>query len=680
MPELPFIERDVSWLGFNHRVLQEAADPAVPLYERLKFLAIYSSNLDEFFRVRVASLRSFRKLAKSTKKEMELKPRKLLKQIRHIVQEQQAEFGRIFRDEILPGLADNHIHLVNETQLDEAQRNFALALYEEKISSHIRPEPLSEGLDSPPFLEDRSLYFVVQLEGEGGPLALVNIPSKPLGRFHVLPNGKGEHFVIFTDDLVRMGLGQIFPGRAVTGVYAIKVSRDAELYIDDEYAGDLVEKIKKGLEERHIGLPTRFLYDANMTEEVLERLKVIFQLSKNDLIPGARYHNFNDFFGFPSPPAGEGLHDLPLSPLPHPFLESAPSVMDAMRRSDLLLHFPYQKFDYVLRLLGEAAHDPDVRFIKITLYRVASQSAIAEGLLSALGNGKQVTVFIEAKARFDEESNLYWGEKLAAAGALVRYSYPGIKVHTKLLLIGRKVQGNLRHYAYLSTGNFNEKTARLYTDHALLTADPRLADDAAKVFDLLEGKLLVPHCKHLLTAPFTLRDGFEKMIDQEIENAIAGIPAGIIVKQNSLEDKRMMEKLIEASQAGVRIRMIVRGICCLLPGREGFTENIEITSIVDRFLEHARVYIFTNGGDERMYLASADWMSRNLNRRVEAAFPVYDEKLRQEIRQIIDFQLNDNVKARLLDEGLSNRHVQNNDPPLRSQVKTWEFLTAISAA
>lgn len=668
---LPFIERDISWLAFNERVLQEAKDRSVPLYERIKFLAIYSSNLDEFFRVRVASIRSFRKLDKPVRREMELKPRKLLRKIRHIVQEQQAEFGRIFRTEILPELADNGIHLVDERQFSPTQHDFALLFFQEKIKPRLRWSWLTE--DQSQFLEDKALYLIVSFSGEED-LAVVALPD--LERFVVLPAEDRANFIAFLDDVLRVGLPEVFLEKKVEGAYAVKLSRDAELYIDDEFSGDLREKIKAGLEERKVGLPTRFLYDASMPEDVLKQLKACLGLSKNDLIPGARYHNFNDFFAFPNPAGEDTMHDPPMPPLPHPELERAGSFFPLMARQDFLLHFPYQQFDYVLRFIEEAAFDPAVESIKITLYRVASRSAVAEALLRAVQNGKQVTVFVEAKARFDEETNLFWGEQLQQAGATVKYSFPGIKVHTKLLLVSRREMEGSKNYAWLATGNFNEKTARLYSDFGLLTADPRLVDEAAQVFSVLEGKSLLPHTKHLFVAPFNLRERFEQLIQTEIANARNGLAAWMVVKINSLEDPAMMRQLIAASQAGVKIQMIVRGICCLQAGVPGLTENIEMVSIIDRFLEHARVYIFANGGVPKIYLASADWMRRNLDRRVEVAFPVFDEKIRQTIWQIIDFQLHDNVKARWLEVGQTNRYRERmeGEAPVRSQLATYEFL------
>jgi polyphosphate kinase len=669
----PFIERDISWLSFNERVLQEAKDKTVPLYERLKFLAIYSSNLDEFFRVRVASLRSFRKLEKATRKEMQLKPRRLLKEIRKIVQAQQAEFGHIFREEILPELARNRILLVHEGQFGADQMAFAQLFFLEKIAPALQILPLS--LDDPPFLENKSVYLVACFSEATEQPVLLRLPSEQLGRFVVLPSQGNGRYIAFLDDLVRVGLPSLFPGREITGVYAIKLSRDAELNIDDEYSGDLVDKIRKGLEDRHIGLPTRFLYDASMPEALLSRLKEDLELSKNDLIPGARYHNFNDFFGFPDPDNLQELHDAPMLPLPHPAFEKSTSMFEKMREKDQVLHLPYQQFGYVERFIGEAAADSAVEHLKITLYRVASKSSVCEGLLKALQNGKKVTAFIEAKARFDEESNLLWGERLQAAGATVRYSFPGIKVHSKLLLVTRREAGGSRNYAYLSTGNFNEKTAQLYSDHGIFTADKRLADEAAQVFDLLEGKILLLKCKHLLVAPHHLRNGFEHLINREIANARNGKTARIILKINSLEDQRMMEKLIEASQAGVKIRLIVRGICCLSPGIAGQTDNIEIISILDRFLEHARIYIFSNDGNEKIFLSSADWMGRNLDRRVEVAFPVYDPDIAAQIRQIIGFQLHDNTKARIIDAEHKNRYVKkSHNKEIRAQKETYLML------
>lgn len=672
MEDYDYIKRDISWLSFNHRVLQEAKDKQVPLYERIKFLAIYSSNLDEFFRVRVASLRSFKDLKKKTRKALDIKPKKELRQIRKIVEKQQEEFGYIFREEILPELASVGIHLIDESQYNETQKQFAKKYFFEKIYPLVNPVYV-EGEDAP-FLKNKGLYFIVRLAGPDT-LALVEIPTDSLPRFLTLPNEGTGHAITFIDDIIRINLPDLFKTE-VLEAHTVKLSRDAEMYIDDEYSGDLLQKIKKGLDKRSIGLPTRFLFDSSMSEELRTKVKTLFGLSKNDMIPGAKYHNFNDFFAFPDPTNNPHLHNEPMPPLPHPNLEKAESLIEAIGQMDFLLHFPYHKYDYIPQLIGEAAADPAVKTIKITLYRVASKSAVVDALLKALENGKKVVAFIEAKARFDEASNLYWGEQLEKANAKVLYSYPGIKVHTKLLLISREEKSKTRYYAYLGTGNFNEKTARLYCDHALLTANQHMGKEVNQVFDLLARKVIIPKSKLLFIAPFTLRENFETLVDQEIANAKAGKSAYMILKMNSLEDNEMMNKLYEASQAGVKIQLIVRGICCLVPGVDGMSDNIEIISIVDRFLEHARVYIFANGGQEKMYTASADWMNRNLDSRIEVAMPILDENLFKELRHIIDLQLKDNVKARIINTTQSNpyKNQKEGEPTVRAQIAIYNWL------
>lgn len=666
------IARDISWLHFNHRVLQEAANPKVPLYERIKFLAIYSSNLDEFFRVRVAALRSYRKLRKKTRKELDIKPKKQLRRIRQIVRDQQEMFGEIFQKEILPQLVEHGIELLKPEDYLPVHQQFIHQYFYEKIYPLLQNLELNNGSNKVPFLLNKALYLVVTFP-DSQDQSIINIPSDKLPRFIPLPSDQeGHHPITFLDDIIRNHLGNYLE-REIAGVYAIKVSRDAEIYIEDEFSGDLVEKIKGGLKDRQVGLPTRFLYDSRMPEDLLARIKDLFHLNKNDLIPGARYHNFNDFFSFPDPLGKHELHYPPLPPLPHPILEHAESILELMSQQDLMLHFPYQRFDYVNQMIAEAAVDPKVKAIKVTLYRVAKDSKVVQSLLAALESGKEVMAFIEAKARFDEASNLYWGKELEKAGANVKYSYPGIKVHTKLLLVQRQEKDKIRNYTYLGTGNFNEKTARIYCDHALLTSDKRLGKEASKVFNLLEGEIIVPKTKHLLVAPFYLRDRLVAMIDQEIELAKAGKPAYMILKMNSLEEPGMIEKLVEASEAGVKIKMIVRGICCLLPEKGS---NIEVISIVDRFLEHARVFIFGNNGDEKIYTASADWMNRNLFNRIEVAIPIYDPKLKKQLRDIIDIQLTDNCKARVLAPGHQNvfRAPEDGAPLTRAQLEIYNYL------
>ena len=676
MTEPIYFTRDLSWLQFNHRVLQEAADPSVPLYERLKFLAIYSSNLDEFFRVRVSSMRSFKKM-KDLQAEMHFKPKRILKEIQAVVHEQQEEFGRIFGTEILPLLEENGITLVKNEDFNDKQLEFAQQYFDEYLLDHTTPHLLFEQ-DVDVWLENRALYLVAQLDEECHKVALIPIPSTT-ERFVIIPKSGDKFAIAFVDDIIRANIKKIFPSNHIVGLFAIKLSRDAELYLGDEFSGDLISRLEESVKDRKRGLPTRFLFDSRAPKELIKKLRKTIGISKYDLIPGARYHNFNDFFGFPDPSDNPAFRDAPMPPVPHPRLEHAKNLIDEIDRKDVILHFPYQKYDYVPQLILQAASDPAVKAIKITLYRVAHQSAIANALLKALESGKKVFTFIEAKARFDEESNLFWGKQLQAAGAQVRYSFPGIKVHSKLMMIIREEADEKRYTTYLGTGNFNEKTAKLYGDHALLTADQRIGREVARVFEMLEGKILAPQCDHLLVSPLTSRPGFMELVDREMRNARAGHDAWMILKMNSLEDKRMINKLYEASKAGVRIKLIVRGICCLVPGVEGLSENIEIISIVDRFLEHARVYLFANNGNSEMYLASADWMKRNLDRRVEVVFPIYDEDVKQEIEQIVNLQLSDNVKARVIDADQTNPFVERapGETPIRAQVKTYELIASM---
>ena len=678
MEEPIFTERDISWLAFNHRVLQEAADPNVPLYDRLKFLAIYSTNLNEFYQVRVASMRSFSVLKKEDRPEEERKPKKILKEVQRIVAWQQTEFGRIYGKEIIPQLQEHNIYLMDDDDIAKQHIVFADQYYKDKLAQIIQPLALEK--DKPTFLNNNELYLVVQLNEDvtdNKNIMLVPIPADIPARFINLPKSDGRFCVSFIDDMIRYNLPKVLPGKSIIAAYAIKVSRDAELYLGDEYDGDLIKKLKESIAKRDKGTPTRFLYDQSMPEDLLAKLKDYFQLSKNDLTPGSRYHNFNDFFGFPFPEGKPELREPSLTPLAHPVLKEGESIMDILDQQDVILHFPYQSYHYIPKLIWEAAENPAVTKIRITLYRVASKSEVTTALLHALSVGKKVIAFIEAKARFDEASNLYWGAELEKAGATVIYSYPGIKVHTKLLMISKDTtDGGQVRYAYLGTGNFNEKTAKLYCDHALITSQRKTSKEVKRIFDLLERKIIVPKCKQLLISPFTTRSGLNDLINQEIINAKAGKPAHMILKMNSLEDKDMIQKLYEASDAGVQIKLIVRGICCLIPGIAGMSENIEVLSILDRFLEHARVYLFGNGGDEKMFLASADWMTRNLDRRIEVIFPINDEAVFKELRHIIELQLNDNAKARLIVEDQSNPYKKRKpaQEKHRAQMDIYNYL------
>lgn len=673
------IPRDISWLSFNYRVLQEAKDPSVPLFERLKFLAIYSSNLDEFFRVRMANHRNLLRVGKKTKRELEISPKTMVREIQRIVNKQQEEFSHIFEKQIIPELSKHQIRILRRLDLNEEQRDFVENYFKDHMLPYVQPVLLVKNKIRP-FLNNGALYLSILLRPKENPnapfeYALVKIPSDHLPRFIELPTSTGHRNLIILDDIVRHSISWMFPGYHVIDTFSIKLTRDAELYIDDEFSGDLIQKIKNSLARRHVGPASRFVYDREMPAEFLTLLSEIFSLEKVDILREGRYHNNFDFFRFPD----FGLQHLknqPLPPLPYPALEDAPDIFEAIKARDHLLFMPYQSYESVVRFLEETVRDPSITHIKIILYRVARKSRITQALIDAAKAGKQVSVFVEVKARFDEEANLEWGEKLERAGVTVIYSLPGIKVHAKLALVRRQEAKTTQMYAYLATGNFHEDTAKVYTDFGLFTADSRLVSEVARIFSYLETMHPPKQAfQHLLVGQFNLRSELERLIDNEIQQAKAGKEAEIILKINSLQEDQLIAKLYEASQAGVKIKMIVRGICCLTPGVPGLSDNIHAVSIVDRFLEHARVFVFHNGGKEKIYLSSADWMVRNLHYRIETAFPIYDDRLRAEILNYLHIQLSDNIKSRILDIKLSNQYYRTeSDLPIRSQVETYYYI------
>ncbi|MBL7828954.1 MAG: polyphosphate kinase 1 [Saprospiraceae bacterium] len=676
MNSLPYTNRDVSWLSFNYRVLQEARDPAVPLLERLKFLAIYSSNLDEFFRIRVAGIRKLKKLGKKTKAQLDFDPSKLLKEIHSIVNRQQEEFSAIFEQVIVQELRKHNIYLLRRLDLNEAQKEFAENYFRDNLLPFVMPVLLVKHKINP-FLANAHLYLAVHLRQKKKPLsdseyALVKIPSDQLPRFVALPSVNDRHDIIMLDDIVRHSVSRLFPGYDIQDAYSIKLTRDGDLHIEDEYSGDLVQKIKSGLQKRQVGPASRFVFDREMPDHLLAYLKDTFDLRKNDMLPEGRYHNNFDFFRFPD----FGLNHLKykiLPPLHHPVLHDAENPFEAIAEKDQLIHVPYQSFNAVINFFERAAADPAVTHIKVIQYRVAKHSKILQALIDAVHRGKQVSAFVEIKARFDEATNLEWGEKLEKAGVRVHYSFPGVKVHSKLALIRRVENNQAKLYAYLGTGNFHEETAKIYSDFGIFTANPSLTTEVSNVFSFLENvKLPTQPFHQLMVGKFNLRSKLYELIDAEIEVAKAGDKAEMILKLNSLEDKEVILKLYEASKAGVKIKLIIRGICCLVPGLTGLSENIEIVSIVDRFLEHARVLIFHNRGKELMYLSSADWMERNLSFRIETTFPVLDPDLQKDIRSVIDLQLNDNVKARMIDRDDKNEYRRTlSDIPVRAQLETY---------
>jgi polyphosphate kinase len=652
--DFPLHSRELSWLAFNQRVLLEAQNPAVPLLERLKFIAIFSSNLDEYFKVRVATMRRLVKLKKKTRAKLAQNPADALRVVLEEVGRLQHAFGETFREQILPALANEHIHLLtDDADFTPEQRAWVMRYAQEHVRPLLAGAVALDQLPGPLFLKDTAVYMLFRLTRPRRAdlpqerVVVAELPTKAHGgRFVKLPTEGNEHVVAFLDDVLRAAAPDLFPDYERAQAWAIKLSRDAELDLEEEVSGDLLAKIKKGLKKRETGFPARLLYDPEIQPAVMMQVAERAGIRADELVEGGRYHNFRDFFGFPN----LGRTDLQYPPepaLPHPGLARRRKLFKAIGERDYLLHFPYQSFDYVLKLFREAAADPAVTAIAVTLYRVAAKSEIAKALVKAAKAGKQVTVVVELKARFDEESNIYWATKLEKAGANVIYGFPDLKVHTKLALFTRAEGEALRQYAFLSTGNFNEQTSRIYADYALMTADPRLTREVGQVFAFLtdrqrEGKTF----EHLLVAPFNLRERLTELIKDEIANAKAGKPAYILLKLNALEDEDMIRLLYRAAQAGVRVDLNVRGISCLLPD---VSDNLHTRAIVDRYLEHGRVYVFANGGgpeNELLYIASADWMNRNLSRRVEAAFPLYDPTLRAEIRELIDIQQQDTEKAR----------------------------------
>jgi polyphosphate kinase len=673
---LPFINRELSWLAFNYRVLQEAKDRSVPLLERIKFMAIFSANLDEYFKVRVATMKRLKNLKEKTRQKLLEEPAGTLEAVLDEVRKQQEEFGEIFRNGILADLKAHHIHLLTEHDLNKDQEEFIRKHFDKELAPHLLPMILDE-TETNFFLKDQTLYLGVRMsspkEASDSSVrhAMLEMPTKKHGgRFIKLPTVGNDRYVMFIDDAIRFCLPVLFPKYTEFSAHAVKVSRDAELDIEEEVSGDLMAKIKKSLKKRETGYPARLLFDPETPQEMLEAIMAHTGISKDELVAGSKYHNFRDFFQFPD----FNLPDLKYSAQPslvHPLLEKEKSLIEAMKKQDYLIHYPYQSFDYVVKLFNEAAEDPKVTAISATLYRVADKSAIAKALVKAAKNGKLVTVVVELRARFDEESNIFWAGKLQKCGANVILGLPDLKVHSKLGLITRNEDGHLATYAYLSTGNYNEDTSNIYADHALFTSDRRLTKDVEQVFNFFMDQKPDKTLKHLFVAPINMRERFLGLIDREIKNARKGLPAFLTLKMNALQDERMIRKLYKASQAGVKVNLLVRGICCLMPGVEGLSENITVRSIVDRYLEHARVYIFHNNGDIQYYIASADWMTRNLNRRVEVAFPIMQKDLIDQIQTIIDLQLADDTKSRNVDNTYTELPSPSN---VRSQYATYNYL------
>lgn len=676
------VNRDKSWLLFNARVLQEAADPSVPLIERIRFLGIHSNNLDEFFRVRYASIKRLASVSgKKIRPELGgYSAGKLLIDLTEIVLNQQKRSQAIY-DELMEALKQHDIYLLNEKNLTTGQREFVRSYYVDKVSPAIFNLILS---DTRPFpeLKDKSIYLAIkflQKDKDNEPLyALIEVPTELVGRFVILPKF-GKHYIMYLDDLIRYNLDYvyfIFKFDAVDA-YTIKITRDAELDIEDDMSKSVIEKIQRGLKERQIADPVRFVYDRNIPEDILKRLMDGMGVSQYDsLIAGGRYHNKKDLIKFPNTGDASLEHEVFL-PVRHPDLEMDRSLLKVVAKKDALVFLPYQNFSLIIRFLREAAIDPFVTEIKITLYRLAAESRIISGLVNAAKNGKDVTVIVELQARFDEENNIFWTNRLRAEGVKVISGVPGLKVHTKIALIRRVENNKGRDFAIVGTGNFHEGTARLYTDYFLLTSDKRITKEIRQVFEFLQTNYLVFNYQHLIVSPHHTRIRFIELIQTEIENAKKGLPSGITLKMNSLSDVQMIEKLYEASKYGVKIKLIIRGICSLVPQVPGISENIEAISIVDRYLEHSRVFVFESGGQPKYFLGSADWMTRNLDLRVEVSTPVYDKTLQLQLRDHLDLMWKDNVKSRFHNAEEENCYKKIPGPRIRSQIEMYHYVTKV---
>ncbi|MDL2243921.1 RNA degradosome polyphosphate kinase [Parabacteroides sp. OttesenSCG-928-J18] len=680
-----YFRRDISWLSFNYRILLEAEDENLPIYERIRFLSIYSSNLEEFYEIRVAEHRGII-MKKSFAEESVEEAEETLAEITREVNRQQREYYRIFSELILPELIRQNIYLYQDQQPQPFHEAFVRDYFNEEVFPFLSPVMIQAG-DIRTFIRDRRLYLVVRMTKKSKKqeqpdyvpeyhYALMKIPHEKVPRFIELPEHDGKHYIMFSDDMIRANLHTVFPGYIIDSCYSIKISRDADIYLEDVSGSNLLESIRRKVKKRKVGALSRFMYDRAMPEEFLAFVCEAFGIHSDDLVVGGRYLNLQDLAKLPNP-RGKKLEQQPPAPMRIPSLDKAGSVFKVVKKKDVLLHFPYQSFDYLIRFLMEAAFDPKVQAIKITQYRVAENSAVINTLISAAQNGKEVTVFVELKARFDEEHNMATAERMKQAGIKIIYSIPGLKVHAKVAVILRKPTdgGNKRRdFAYLSTGNFNEKTAKIYSDMALLTANKEIIEDINKVFAALEGEQIEPTFNHLLVAQFNMVPVLKQMIGREIEHVKQGGRGRIVLKMNGLHDKQMIDELYRASEAGVEIDLIVRGICCLVPGQP-YSKNIRITRIVDMFLEHSRIWYFYNNGKEDLFLTSADWMRRNLNRRIETAFPILDVKLKKEIIDILLIQLQDNVKACLIDDLLQNNFKRDDNPKkTRAQIAIYNFL------
>ncbi|WP_341276325.1 polyphosphate kinase 1 [Vibrio parahaemolyticus] len=676
-----YIEKELSWLSFNERVLQEAADKTVPLIERIRFLGIFSNNLDEFYKVRFADVK--RRILINQERGGSDNSKRLLSKMQAKALKLNEQFDELY-SELIREMARRRIFLVNEHQLDEAQEKWITKYFRKEVMPHITPLLMKDEIDVLQFLKDEYAYIAVELRKEDhSQYALIEIPTDHLPRFVMVPEQKGKRrkTIILLDNIIRYCLDELFKGffdyDELAG-YAMKMTRDAEYDLRNEIEYSLLEQMSAGVNQRLTAMPVRFVYEREMPQEMLDFLCSKLRISNYDnLIPGGRYHNFKDFIAFPNV-GREYLENKPMPPMKCADFEGYANSFEAIKAKDILLYYPYHTFDHIGELVRQASFDPKGLSIKINIYRVAKDSRLMNSLIDAVHNGKNVTVVVELQARFDEEANIEWSKVLTEAGVHVIFGAPGLKIHSKLLMISRREGDDIIRYAHIGTGNFHEKTARIYTDFSLLTADQEITNEVRNVFGYIENPYRPVKFNHLMVSPRNSRTQIYRLIDNEIANAKAGKKAGLTIKVNNLVDKGIVTRLYAASNAGVKINMIIRGMCALVPGIEGVSENIRIISIVDRFLEHPRVVITHNDGDPQVYISSADWMTRNIDHRIEVAAPVRDPRLKQRIIDITNIHFTDTVKARLIDKEMSNSYVpRGNRKKVRSQVAIYDYLKNI---
>jgi polyphosphate kinase len=685
MSKYEFFNRDISWLSFNYRVLEEAMDRSLPIFERIKFLAIYSNNMEEFYSVRVSYYKQMLRQEKRFPEQIKrVQPARIIQEINEIVNEQQVVFHKVYEQEILPELEKNNIHVVGgDDELSEKEINFIREVFFIDVLTQIQPVLLLK-YRIRPFLQTGNVYLALEMvikdrfDKKTGKrrdqYGIIKMPlDRNLPRFIELPSEGKKHKVIFLEDLIMRHVDAIFPGFLVNNYYSIKLTRDADLEYDDYEGEDLIDVIEDLRKHRSLGKPNRFQYDRAVPKRLLNYLIKSFYLESDILVKGGSRHNFRDFFTFPNPLSPE-LEIEKWPPLPIPIIENNEGTMASLiEEKDLLLNVPYQRYDYLIDFLTQASRDTSVVEIKTTQYRVAENSTVIKALINAAENGKEVTVFVELKARFDEEANLEWAAEMKKAGIKIIYSIPKLKVHAKLALVIREEGSVIGDQVYLGTGNFNEKTAKLYGDHGLFTSHIGIVNEVKDLYKFLGDQDYECKFEHILVPGFNMVEKFKKLIQQEIKNAKKGNEAYILLKMNGLQDIPLVEELYKASEAGVTIDIIVRGICILKPNQP-YSKNIRLIRIVDRFLEHARVYVFHNNGKPKVFMGSADWMKRNLTKRIECVFPIYEKELKEEVLDLLNLQLSDNVKACIIDENLQNVRIQNDQPSLRSQLASYEYF------